>query len=82
MPSEPTWSKQIPSSTVCTWFYALAILNAIMGAAGVLAASYLVINGAKGSMTTLLTVIFYTFFVFTNSWFLFLLCNRGINGQS
>jgi hypothetical protein len=73
MPSEPNWSKQISNATVCTWFYALAILNLIFAVAGVLGAVFsaktrgialpLLVSGGLG---------------FVNAWFLFLVCNRGL----
>uniref|UniRef100_A0A6C0AMN6 Uncharacterized protein n=1 Tax=viral metagenome TaxID=1070528 RepID=A0A6C0AMN6_9ZZZZ len=78
MPSEPTWSKQIPSSTVCTWFYALALINLFFGAAGVLGSLYLMSNG-KGSMSSLAVTVLAASVGFMNSWFFFLVCNRGLH---
>ena len=78
MPSEPTWSKKISGATVCTWFYALAMLNLFLGLAGIL----FVISsmfGGKGSIWNLLTMGLSTTVVFTNAWFLFLVCNRGLH---
>lgn len=80
MPSEPDWSKQIANSSVCTWFYALAILNGIFGAAGVLGSLYLLAKG-KSSVGTYLLVLFSALFGFINSWFLFLVCSRGLNSE-
>ena len=78
MPTEPNWSMGISNSMVCTWFYALAVIDAILGIAGVLGASYLVVIGTRGSFSTLVTLLMYIPFIFINSWFLFLVCNRGL----
>ena len=75
---EPDWSKQISSSTVCTWFYALALVNLFFGGAGVLSSLYLMSNG-KGSLLGLTVTVLAVLVGFTNSWFFFLMCNRGIN---
>jgi hypothetical protein len=79
MPREPDWSKSyFSSSTVCTWFYALAILNAIIAIVGVLAAVILSMKG-KGGVVTLIPLLVSGGLGFINAWFLFLMCNRGIN---
>jgi hypothetical protein len=82
MPSEPAWSKSyFSSSTVCTWFYALAILNAIIAVAGVIGAVILSTRG-KGGAATLIPLLVSGGLGFINAWFLFLMCNRGINKDS
>ena len=79
MPREPDWSKSyFSNSTVCTWFYALAILNAIIAVVGVLAAVILSMKG-KGGAATLIPLLVSGGLGFINAWFLFLMCNRGIN---
>lgn len=78
MPSEPTWSKQISSVTVCTWFYALALVNLFFGAAGVLSGLYLLSKG-KSSMTSLVVTVVAASLGFMNSWFFFIICNRGLH---
>ena len=77
MPSEPNWSKNISNTTVCTWFYALAMINLVFGLAGVLSALYLV-SLSKGTMSSAFLVAFAAAVGFTNSWFFFLTCNRGL----
>ena len=77
MPSEPNWSKNISNKSVCTWFYALSILNLLFGLAGVLSAMYLVSLG-KESLSSAFMVAFAASIGFTNSWFFFLICNRGL----
>lgn len=78
MPSEPSWSKKISGNTVCTWFYALAMLNLFIGLAGILFVISTMFGG-KGNMWNLLTICLSTTVVFTNAWSLFLVCNRGLN---
>ena len=76
MPSEPDWSKEISNSSVCSWFYALAILNAIFAVAGVVRALFL----SKSNGLTLPLLI--TGSVgFINAWALFLVCNRGLQNE-
>lgn len=76
MPSEPNWSKNISNSSVCTWFYALAIVNAFFAIAGIV----LVLMSNKVTMPTVFTVLLSAGVGFTNAWFLFLVCNRGLRG--
>ena len=78
MPSEPTWSKQISSATVCTWFYALALVNLFFGVAGVLGGIYAMSKG-RGSMSGLAITVLAVSLGFMNSWFFFLMCNRGLH---
>ena len=78
MPSEPSWSQKISSNSVCTWFYILAIINLIFGTAGIVSALYLMSLG-KYNMMQLLAVVLGASIGFTNTWSLFLVCNRGIN---
>lgn len=78
MPSEPSWSKKISSTTVCTWFYALAIVNLLFGTTGIVMALYGMSKG-KGDITNLVALALAASIGFMNSWFFFLVCNRGLN---
>jgi hypothetical protein len=78
MPSEPAWSKQISGATVCTWFYALALVNLFFGVAGVLGGLLLLSKG-KSSLGGLALTVFLASIGFMNSWFFFLVCNRGLH---
>ena len=78
MPSEPTWSQKISSTTVCTWFYAIAIVNLLFGTAGIVSGLYLM-SLRKYDMLQLFTVVLAASIGFANSWGFFLVCNRGIN---
>jgi hypothetical protein len=75
MPSEPDWSKQISNSSVCTWFYALAIINAIFAVAGIGMALF----SGKIRTSVMVSLVLSSIIGFTNMWFLFLVCKRGIN---
>ena len=73
MSSEPNWSKNISNTSVCTWFFVLAILNAVLAVAGVLGALF---SKGKGM---LLPYILTGGVGFVNAWFLFLVCSRGLH---
>jgi len=77
MPSEPTWSKKISSATVCTWFYAVAIINLLFGTAGIVSTLYLLSKG-KVSSTYTFGYMLGASVAFMNAWFFFLVCNRGL----
>lgn len=76
MPSEPDWSKQISNATVCTWFYALALVNAFFAVAGIVLV--LMLMSKKIPMSSFVIMILTSALGFTNMWFLFLVCNRGL----
>ena len=78
MPSEPSWSKKISSTTVCTWFYALAIVNLLLGTTGILMALYGMSKG-RGDVANMIAMVIAASIGFMNSWFFFLVCNRGLN---
>jgi len=77
MPSEPSWSKKISSTTVCTWFYAIAIVNLLFGTAGIVSGLWLMSKG-KYDMMQLFAVVVGASIGFMNTWFFFLVCNRGL----
>jgi hypothetical protein len=80
MPTEPEWSKAITNSTVCTWFFILATIDAILGVAVVLLGLNLVL---KSKITTVNAIILTLAAAgaFANSWFLFLICNRTMKAE-
>ena len=78
MPSEPNLSKElISNSTVCWWFYIFAIYNGLVAVAAILMAIFMSSNKDMRSLTPI--VLFGAVGAFVNAWFLFLMCNRGIN---
>ncbi len=80
MPSEPEWLASISSSTVCTWFYILAILNSIIAVAGVIGAIIILTTGKAKAIQLLYPLTIITF-GFINAWSLFIVCKRGINNE-
>lgn len=76
MPSEPDWSKSVSSSSVCSWFYSLAILNGIFAVGGVLGALFF-----YKSKITMLPLLITGSFGFINAWALFIVCNRGLHTE-
>ena len=73
MPSEPNFSKQISNSTVCTWFYILAILNLVFSLSIVVSALY--IKKREIAVNFLIAGLIGC----VNTWFLFLVCKRGLD---
>lgn len=81
MPSEPEWLASISSSSVCTWFYILAITNSILAIAGVLTVIMILTGSGKTTFMSILPLILSIAIGFTNAWFMFVVCNRGINKE-
>lgn len=77
MPSEPAWSQSISSSSVCSWFFFLAFMNAF-GAVAVVLTLLLALGRGRFSIAMLLPA-FGVFLGFVNAWALFLVCNRGLH---
>ena len=80
MPSEPEWSSSISNSSVCTWFFILATIDAIIGVAVILLAMNMLLK-SKISWVNVIMLSLGALGAFANSWFLFLICNRGLNGE-
>ena len=78
MPTEPQWSKAISNSSVCTWFFVLATIDAILGVAVVLLGLNLVLNSKINTVNAIMLTLGAAG-AFANSWFLFLICNRTLN---
>jgi len=53
-------------------------VNLIFGVAGILSSMYLMSNG-KGNAGSIAMVSLAALIGFMNSWFFFLVCNRGLN---
>ena len=73
MPSEPKWSRAISNSTVCSWFFLLAVLNAVFAVVGLL------IMLMSKNRSGFVPIFIGSGIGFVNAWFLFLVCNRGLN---
>jgi hypothetical protein len=79
MPAEPAWSKSISSTTVCTWFWFIGLLNAF---AAVLAVFSVLLALSKGKAAVgMLVPLAFVGLGFVNAWALFLVCNRGLNAD-
>jgi len=80
MPSEPEWLEYIPSSTVCTWFYFLAIVNSVFSVAGVIGLIIIVSKGNK-SLLSIVPLLVAILVGLINAWMMFVVCKRGINNE-
>ena len=80
MPTEPEWSSSISNSSVCTWFFILATIDAILGVAVILFAINMALK-SKISSINMIMLSLGALGAFANSWFLFLICNRSLNGE-
>ena len=77
MPAEPDWSKSISSTTVCSWFWFVGLLNAF---AAVLAVFSVFLALSKGkAILSMLAPLTLVGLGFVNAWALFLVCKRGLS---
>jgi hypothetical protein len=81
MPSEPNWSKQISNASICFWFYILAWLNAIIAVAGAVGVIFMLMKPRMTAETlgTAAGLLTSGSISFISAWFLFVVCNRGLN---
>jgi hypothetical protein len=80
MPTEPEWSSSISNSSVCTWFFILATIDAIIGVAVILLAMNMLLK-SKISSVNVIMLSLGALGAFANSWFLFLICNRSLRAE-
>ena len=80
MPTEPEWSSSISNSSVCTWFFILATIDAIIGVAVILLAMNMLLK-SKISWVNVIMLSLGALGAFANSWFLFLICNRSLKAE-
>ena len=76
MSSEPEWTKEIQNSTICTWFYAFAILNAVLTVIAFLMVVYLITFTKKIELMALIPSVLTGAIGTTHFLFFFLLCSR------
>jgi hypothetical protein len=80
---EPDWTKKIASSSMCTYFYVIFVINAIAAAFAVVSVLFMFGNTPTGTsmiwqiFTVLLTLIAIAI-PFLNALFMFMLCNRAL----
>lgn len=79
---EPEWSKQIPDTSVCNFFYALAVVYAIFVVLGLVSYVYGIsmMKGLSAPMKLLISLLysFGALVVLTFYFFMYLLCDRSL----
>jgi len=81
MEGEPSWTKQISSEQVCTFFYAFAIVNAVIGLLGLgLGLWSIFVTKMPVSFVTpmLIQIVITSGLAFTSALFQFLICERAL----
>ena len=79
MGSEPDWSKQIQSSTVCNWFFWFSVANAILAVVGVLGMLGYAFGVKNPNLVILSTIAFPTTIATIQFWFFYLMCSRSLD---
>jgi len=82
---EPAWTKTIPSSTICDWYYLLFMINVVVFALLLVSMVILALSrGAKGGafIMQFLTNVILAVFAGTNSLFYYLMCDRALKPVS
>jgi uncharacterized membrane protein (DUF106 family) len=79
MGSEPDWSKQISNSNICNWFFAFAIVNAVLAVVGILGMVAYAFGVKNPSTITLLITLFPTVISTVHFFFWYLLCSRALD---
>lgn len=78
MPAEPEWSRKITSDTLCTWFYAFAIINGIGAGLGILAVLALAFGMKNLNLPLLAAMIIPSVVYFFHFWFAYSVCQRAL----
>jgi hypothetical protein len=81
MEGEPSWTKQISSEQVCTFFYAFAIINAVIGLLGLgLGLWNIFVSKMPIYLVTpmLIQVVITSAIAFTSALFHYLICQRAL----
>jgi len=78
---EPDWTKQIDSSTICSYFYILFAVIAVFAGFVVVSDIFLIIStrGKKGWMLLIRSLLAFAI-PLINSLFIYLLCSRSLLG--
>ena len=79
MGSEPDWSKQIQSSTICNWFFWFAVANAVLAVVGLVGMLSYGFGVKNPNLLILSTVAFPTLIATVHFWFFYLICSRALN---
>lgn len=80
------FSKSVPSSTVCTWFYAFYVINAVIAVACLLALAVTLFSAKGGVFKALFGAQAFGFFIkaaiaATNMMFFYIICDRALLGE-
>lgn len=81
MPAEPAWSRGISNSTLCTWFYAFAVINGIGAGLGVVFALLYLFGVKNASMLLFVPLILPSVIAFFHFWFAFSICSRALKPE-
>lgn len=79
--NEPSWTKQISSQQVCSFFYAFAIIYAVVGALGIGMSVYSLIFSKIPSglmMPLLIQIVITSTLAFVTALFHYLVCTRAL----
>ena len=78
---EPSWTKQITSEQVCTFFYAFAIINATIGVIAFILAGILLFKSKSAFaifLPSLISLVISGAISFTSALFMYLICQRAL----
>lgn len=81
MEGEPSWTKQISSEQVCSFFYAFAIINAVIGVLGLALGLWSIfVSKMPVYLVTpmLIQILITSGLAFTSSLFQYLICQRAL----
>ena len=78
---EPSWTKQITSEQVCTFFYAFAIVHATIGVVALILAAILFFKSKSSFaifLPSLISLVISGAISFTSALFMYLICQRAL----
>ena len=81
MEQEPTWTKQISSEQVCSFFYMFAVIHATIGVLGLgLGVWSIFVNKLPSSIVIcmLIQIVISSAICFTSALFMYLICQRAL----
>lgn len=79
--AEPDFLKQISNTTVCTWFYILFVVNAIVAIVAIISAAYMSLVLKVNVGYKLLYFVMYSLAIavpLINATFYYILCERAL----
>lgn len=83
MPAEPDWSKNaFNANTLCTWFYAFAIINGVGAGIGILFALFYLFGFKNPNAFVFMGIIIPSIIYFFHFWFAYAICQRTVGASS